>query len=456
MDKQCSICNKEFSFIKQNKSKCKRCGLVVCLDCNKNEFKISSSMLKPLKKEKVCLQCKTDCLYMEEQLEQSELSWNKETELQIDLYQQSLNLEQYKQQIKNAKANENYKQNLEQIKSDLIKCFITQEMFNYSFQDWICHSTNKMKVNQIFDDIENLLVVFLYRNAEVGYSCELLQISIVLLTLMKDFAALQLLEQLYELMPNEYWPTSTQEPNIQTLVQDFQLAFKIDSTQISQIKKFMEFFSTPNTQSLFIKGLNFSCFHIIFLEFVQQMNFEVIQKYLIVVAKCCLKSFGQFGFDYKTIGKQILTKTDYKSITQIKTLLDQKLGNSQLTFSSPKGSMIRKRNSVCSIDNGSFIDTLPQIMTQQNSQREIKIEDNFIFNFQNEQNLQIIQLMKMIEQKKKELHELQIKNNALKNQTQNKKQISKQDHENYIKMIEKLSQEIQEELIQGLQLCDQK
>lgn len=44
------------------------------------------------------------------------------------------------------------------------------------------------------------------------------------------------------------------------------------------------------------------------------MNFEVIQKYLIAVAKCCLKTFGQFTFDYKTIGKQILTKTDYKCI----------------------------------------------------------------------------------------------------------------------------------------------
>ncbi|CAD8122517.1 unnamed protein product [Paramecium sonneborni] len=456
MDKQCSICNKEFSFIKQNKSKCKRCGLVVCLDCNKNEFKISTSMLKPLKREKVCLQCKTDCLYMEEQTDKLQQSWNKETELQFNLYQSSLNPEQYKQHIKNAKAQDSYKQNLEQIKSDLIKCFITQEMFNYSFQDWICHSTNQMKVNQIFDDIENLLVVFLYRNSEVGYSCELLQISIVLLTLIKDYAALQLLEQLYELMPYEYWPTSTQEPNLQTLVQDFQLAFKIDSTQISQIKKFMEYFSTPNTQSLFIKGLNFSCFHIIFLEFVSQMNFEVIQKYLIVVAKSCLKSFGQFGFDYKTIGKQILTKTDYKSITQIKTLLDQKLGNSQLTFSSPKGSMIRKRNSVCSIDNGSFIDNIPQIMTQQNSQREIKVEDNFIFNFQNEQNLQIIQLMKMIEQKKKELHELQIKNIALKNQTQNIKQISEKDHENYIKLIENLSSEIQEEIKLGIQIFQQK
>ncbi|CAD8196774.1 unnamed protein product [Paramecium octaurelia] len=456
MDKQCSICNKEFSFIKQNKSKCKRCGLVVCLDCNKNEFKISSSMLKPLKKEKVCLQCKTDCLYVEQQLEQLHQSWNKESQLQIELFQQSLNPEQYQQLIKISKGQNNFKQNLEQIKSDLIKCFITQEMFNYSFQDWICHSINQMKVNQIFDDIENLLIVFLYRNSQVGYSCELLQISIVLLTQMKDYAALQLLEQLYELMPYEYWPTSTQEPNLQTLVQDFQLAFKIDSTQISQIKKFMEFFSTPNTQTLFIKGLNFSCFHIIFLELVQQMNFEVIQKYLIVVAKYCLKSFGQFGFDYKTIGKQILNKTDYKSITQIKSLLDQKLGNSQLTFSSPKSSMIRKRNSVCSIENSSFIDTLPQLMTQQNSQREIKVEDNFIFNFQNEQNLQIIQLMQMIEQRKKELYELQIKNIALKNQTQNIKQISKQEHEDYLKMVDKMSQEIQEEITQGVQIYYQK
>lgn len=94
--------------------------------------------------------------------------------------------------------------------------------WNYSFLEWFYRNLRSVQREEVADSMKRLVGVLLHMNPEIGYSKELVQMTLFVLTFSREYVAYVVLQRIYFLvLPDTLLPSSYMTANVIPIQEEY-------------------------------------------------------------------------------------------------------------------------------------------------------------------------------------------------------------------------------------------
>lgn len=149
--------------------------------------------------------------------------------------------------------------------------------YNYSFAEILFYLTKGIQAQHIQAAIQQVLTGFLYHHAkDIGFSPEIVHLSIFLLCFCSAPKALKILLKVYEdIIPTIFYPKlikniqfSLKEKQISLMIQILRDNFTVSTSLLPKIEQFFKYEGITFISSLLVPKVNFECCFFIFSQII--------------------------------------------------------------------------------------------------------------------------------------------------------------------------------------------
>ena len=295
--KNCEICNKAFGITKIRHG-CKRCRLIICIDCTKvNSIIIGYDETPPLP-HKICMICQNEEVFQKQFRSTNNASWNslsKIGENWIQLpnvldYVTSLEYD-FDYYLKLANELKGSFPSIQETENEAARGRFDKEFFNYPMMEYLHYSQLNVSQDSIRGNVINVLKAFnaKFKNAEYQYGIG--HLAIFLLSLLDEINAFNLLCYIVEsILPPGFYDKDHHHQLYGYQIENY-LIYKLASTawslskptEIQSLLLFFEEIELPMIQTLLVDCVNFENLLFIWNRVLEQNNFREFEKYLLSV-----------------------------------------------------------------------------------------------------------------------------------------------------------------------------
>ncbi|EAR88217.3 hypothetical protein TTHERM_00022770 (macronuclear) [Tetrahymena thermophila SB210] len=325
----CENCFVQFKIVNLKFShNCKRCFRTVCHSCGAQREKIIGCLEKPEQNHRICNMCKEERNQIEYFIQKHNLRWGQSSQI-CDRWLESLGLLQQKKELnqeyqvladqikKNWNEFELKTPELAQVKKDLKDFHACAIKYNYSFCEVLFCLQGDMSNEIISQEIYNIMVRFLFKFPEVGYTREYLKILTFLMCFCTQQEAYFIFTNIiYYVIPPPLYPKEakknkmeTVEKYLQYIIDDIVDQKGFGEENILLVKQFLSGSYFLYYQSFFINYLQFQVCFAMIDNIIMKRDFKELEKYIKAVSFKHIVNMRQVGSNTDQLNEVILRWT---------------------------------------------------------------------------------------------------------------------------------------------------
>ncbi|CAD8188905.1 unnamed protein product [Paramecium pentaurelia] len=450
--KACEICQKDFSVL-QKEHQCKRCKRAVCYSCSQNKeiiykiglYKSASSVDQ--KPHRQCDLCHEESKRMRQFIQSNSLAFGKDTlcerwlkqmnnkknyEEIVKDYYDNLNDPQFEYKFMNQDASESmaftkYKNAINNMYSKLVDYC---EAYNYSFQEFYHHITQKKDATSIQNAICNIIKAFLNKHPKFGFDDEFILVVQFFLSFASEPLAFMCLSYFYELVyPRELYYTFLKSNDYdikkysKLILSLLDSVFHLQSSDVQKIQSYLKHDFQKLALTLSINSLTFENTFLIIDNCIKVGNFLEFSKGLTAICSLRIEEIKKYAdVSYEKLAVKILRNVEFRELQeQLKMfeVVDQKIQDKiikQFIQEEQKANFILDdkylQNKILSSDQYKELQYKYELLDNEKNNLKKQIEEqNKIYQItlaeNQQQNQQIQQLKNEMSKIKSELFDLQ-------------------------------------------------
>ncbi|CAD8093975.1 unnamed protein product [Paramecium primaurelia] len=450
--KACEICQKDFSVL-QKEHQCKRCKRAVCYSCSQNKeiiykiglYKSASSVDQ--KPHRQCDLCHEESKRMRQFIQSNSLAFGKDTlcerwlkqmnnkknyEEIVKDYYDNLNDPQFEYKFMNQDASESmaftkYKNAINNMYSKLVDYC---EAYNYSFQEFYHHITQKKDATSIQNAICNIIKAFLNKHPKFGFDDEFILVVQFFLSFASEPLAFMCLSYFYELVyPRELYYTFLKSNDYdikkysKLILSLLDSVFHLQSSDVQKIQSYLKHDFQKLALTLSINSLTFENTFLLIDNCIKVGNFLEFSKGLTAICSLRIEEIKKYAdVSYEKLAVKILRNVEFRELQeQLKMfeVVDQKIQDKiikQFIQEEQKANFILDdkylQNKILSSDQYKELQYKYELLDNEKNNLKKQIEEqNKIYQItlaeNQQQNQQIQQLKNELSKIKSELFDLQ-------------------------------------------------
>ncbi|CAD8170250.1 unnamed protein product [Paramecium octaurelia] len=356
--KSCEICQKDFSVL-QKEHQCKRCKRAVCYSCSQNKeiiykiglYKSASSIDQ--KPHRQCDLCHEESSRMRQFIQSNSLAFGKDTlcerwlkqmnnkknyEEIVKDYYDNLNDPQFEYKFMNQDASESmaftkYKNAMNNMYSKLVDYC---EAYNYSFQEFYHHITQKKDATSIQNAICNIIKAFLNKHPKFGFDDEFILVVQFFLSFASEPLAFMCLSYFYELVyPRELYYTFLKSNDYdikkysKLILSLLDSVFHLQSSDVQKIQSYLKHDFQKLALTLSINSLTFENTFLLIDNCIKVGNFLEFSKGLTAICSLRIEEIKKYAdVSYEKLAVKILRNVEFRELQEslkMFEVVDQKI-----------------------------------------------------------------------------------------------------------------------------------
>ncbi|CAK79075.1 unnamed protein product (macronuclear) [Paramecium tetraurelia] len=356
--KACEICQKDFSVL-QKEHQCKRCKRAVCYSCSQNKeiiYKIGlykSASNVDQKPHRQCDLCHEESQRMRQFIQSNSLAFGKDTlcerwlkqmnnkknyEEIVKDYYDNLNDPQFEYKFMNQDASESmaftkYKNAMSNMYSKLVDYC---EAYNYSFQEFYHHITQKKDATSIQNAICNIIKAFLNKHPKFGFDDEFILVVQFFLSFASEPLAFMCLSYFYELVyPRELYYTFLKSNDYdikkysKLILSLLDSVFHLQSSDVQKIQSYLKHDFQKLALTLSINSLTFENTFLLIDNCIKVGNFLEFSKGLTAICSLRIEEIKKYAdVSYEKLAVKILRNVEFRELQEslkMFEIVDQKI-----------------------------------------------------------------------------------------------------------------------------------